>query len=454
MSNSSNSDHTDDSQPGEGLRRLISDILACTVPAKRLEQATAIAIDQTAFPTFSRTRDFRKQKDIDKEVARALRETGKIPDDIDLGPDGKLIRGGDRDARAGHRSASAATGHKAVTFVGYQVTPAVLVRSASWSGQPDRCKLGPEVPPYILGLSVDPASDDVGLIGQRVVSDVLRIAPGLKEVIADRGFTQCRKTFNRALHRLGLDLVMDYKAKTAARTRAFDVGEHEYGTDEWPQPFHLCGGALLPTWMPPIFLNTKGLTRPFRSKRLGNRARYRWARVQRYSDGSMQFRCPQCSRRIDTNLTTHNGRKPNKSAPDITVPRSGECCNGLTVVPLKRLDLWQPIPWGTEAWEQSYHRRSQVENVNGMLRLNGGLSYDSCRVKGLPAHTFAALALAVAHNLRLQLTDPLAAKRADSDDDDDSGTDDDSDDEGGDFPAPGDSPSNGSGGDTPLRAPP
>ena len=89
-----------------------------------------------------------------------------------------------------------------------------------------------------------------------------------------------------------------------------------------------------------------------------------------------------------------------------------------------------------------------------MLRLNGGLSYDSCRVKGLPAHTFAALALAVAHNLRLQLTDPLAAKSTDSDDDDDSGTDDDSDDEGGDFPASGGSPSNGSGGDNPLRAPP
>lgn len=317
MSKSSNSDRTNGTQPGEGLRRLISDVLACTVPAKRLEQTTAIAIDQTAFATFSRTRDFRKQEDIDKEVARALRETGKIPDDIDLGPDGKLIRGADRDARAGHRSASAATGHKAVTFVGYQVTPAVLVRSASWSGQPDHCKLGPEVPPYIVGLAVNGASDEVGDIGYRVVSDVLSIAPGVKEVIADRGFTQCRKTFNRRIHELGLDLVMDYKAKTAARPRAFDVGEHEYGTDEWPQPFHLCGGALLPTWMPPMLLNTKGLTKPFRSKRLGNRARYRWARVQRYGDGSMQFRCPQCSGRIVTNLTTHNGRKPNRSAPDI-----------------------------------------------------------------------------------------------------------------------------------------
>ena len=319
----------------------------------------------------------------------------------------------------------------------HEVSPNTpLVRSASWSGQPDQCKLGPEVPPYILGLSVDPASDEVGHIGHRVVSDVLNIAPGLREVIADRGFTQARKTFNRPLHKMGLDLVMDYKVTTAARTRALSVGAYEYGTHQWPQSLHVCGGALFPTWMPSMFRTTKGLTKKFRSKRLEDRARYRWARVQRCADGSMKFRCPQCSGRLATNLTTHNGRKPNKSAPDIAVPRSGECCNGLTTVPVKNLDLWQPIPWGTRAWEMSYHRRSQVENVNGMLKINGGLSHGSCRAKGIGAHIFAALALAVAlavaHNLNLQRTDPLAAKPTGRDDDD-SG---DADTASGDAPAP------------------
>ena len=163
----------------------------------------------------------------------------------------------------------------------------------------------------------------------------------------------------------------NYKTKTAARTSALSVGAHEFETHQWPQPLHLCGGALFPTWMPSMFRTTKGLTKKFRSKRLEGRARYRWSRVQRYPDGSMKFRCPQCSGRLASNLTTHNGRKPNKSAPDIAVPRSGECCNGLTTVPVKNLDLWQPMPWGTRAWEMSYHRRSQVENVNGMLRING-----------------------------------------------------------------------------------
>ena len=98
----------------------------------------------------------------------------------------------------------------------------------------------------------------------------------------------------------------------------------------------------------------------------------------------------------------------------------------------------------------SYHRRSQVENVNGMLRINGGLSHGSCRAKGIGAHIFTALALAVAHNLNLQRTDPLAAT---SDSDDDSGDDDAT---GGDAPAPtpDSSPSTDPSSGQTLRAPP
>ena len=84
---------------------------------------------------------------------------------------------------------------------------------------------------------------------------------------------------------------MDYKTKTAARTRALAIGAHEYGTHQWPQSLHVCGGALFPTWMPSMFRTTKGLTKKFRSKRLEDRARYRWERVQRCADGSMKFRC-------------------------------------------------------------------------------------------------------------------------------------------------------------------
>ena len=99
----------------------------------------------------------------------------------------------------------------------------------------------------------------------------------------------------------------------SARTRALAIGAHEFETHRWPQSLHVCGGALFPTWMPSMFRTTKGLTKKFRSKRLEDRARYRWARVQRCADGSMKFRCPQCSGRLVTDLTTHNGRKPNKS---------------------------------------------------------------------------------------------------------------------------------------------
>ena len=41
----------------------------------------------------------------------------------------------------------------------------------------------------------------------RVVSDALDIVPNLREVLADRGFTQLGEAFNRPVHTLGLDMV-------------------------------------------------------------------------------------------------------------------------------------------------------------------------------------------------------------------------------------------------------
>lgn len=77
---------------------------------------------------------------------------------------------------------------------------------------------------------------------------------------------------------------------------------------------------------------------------------------------------------------------------------------------MEELDHWQRIPWGTKAWKTSYGRRVQVENGNGMLKAKGRLSNLFCRSRGLGAHLVATLALAIAHNLNLAKTDPLAAK--------------------------------------------
>ena len=65
--------------PGEGMRRLIGDILATTIPKKRLQHATAIAIDQTAFPSFFRSRDFRKRKTLIRRSPKRCARPGGFP---------------------------------------------------------------------------------------------------------------------------------------------------------------------------------------------------------------------------------------------------------------------------------------------------------------------------------------------------------------------------------------
>ena len=61
-------------------------------------------------------------------------------------------------------------------------------------------------------------------------------------------------------------------------------------------------------------------------------------------------------------------------------------------------------------------RRLQVENVNSTVKADGGLDPKMCRARGLGAHTLAALAAAIAHNLKLAKSDPYADNAHDSED--------------------------------------
>ena len=65
--------------PGEGMRRLISDILASTVPEKRLKEATAIAIDQTAFPSFFAPATSESRKTLTEQSQKRSARPGRFP---------------------------------------------------------------------------------------------------------------------------------------------------------------------------------------------------------------------------------------------------------------------------------------------------------------------------------------------------------------------------------------
>ena len=104
-----------DSEHGINFRSLICEVMALTIPKKRLKQAKTISIDQTAFPSFYRGSEphhFLVQKEVDQAVREATRQGKGMPEGYEFGPDGKLIRSADKDARGGRRSASAGSGHK------------------------------------------------------------------------------------------------------------------------------------------------------------------------------------------------------------------------------------------------------------------------------------------------------------------------------------------------------
>ena len=169
-----------------------------SIPQARLDKATAVAVDQTAYPTHYRTTDFRRQADVDK----AFKATGALPDGVIVDSDGKMVRCTDPDARAGHRSASTAAGGKATAFVGYHVNQATLVKATPrWSGRPEADPLNPKDkwPPYVASLSVVRASANPGPVCADLVWSAQRVAPHINDVLADRGITNCTETFNRLL---------------------------------------------------------------------------------------------------------------------------------------------------------------------------------------------------------------------------------------------------------------
>ncbi len=66
---------------------------------------------------------------------------------------------------------------------------------------------------------------------------------------------------------------------------------------------------------------------------------------------------------------------------------------------IDQIDNYQRNAYGTTKWATDYAGRNPVEGVNGMIKDDGSFEKDSCRAFGLAAHTLAALAAAVIHNL-------------------------------------------------------
>ena len=407
--------------------RLSTDLLRLSVPPDQLEGATALAVDQTAFPTHYRTTNFEKQEDIDRLVKQARQSGGKLPKGVILGEDDKLVRCADDDARAGHRSASTASGGKAGCFVGYFLSTAVLIRPTKWSGRPQCSPLvdGTKVKAYVLGLNVTPASANPGEACMRATLNAVENAPKVDDVVADRGITNCVSTFNRLLHALGVNVTMDYKRlprstkNSATRMRLATVGS------QTKQQVLIASDGMYAPWTPKRFRRFPGGLNEAQIRAwFEGRAKYRWVEHSRPGNGRIQFICPQHAGKVKTSANTRgHARQPKKTEPTLNIDADYEyCCNGSVTLDVGSLDTYQKIPYGTHAFEKSYGRRSQVENNYSGLRRRGGLTRHYCRARGLGAHRLAALALCVVYNFEIAAkdtgTEPLTTSFDDFDDGD------------------------------------
>ncbi len=171
-------------------------------------------------------------------------------------------------------------------------------------------------------------------------------------------------------------------------------------TDTTPPLWNLLPRMASRKWhIPPQDLTCKALEQWY-----NDRAKYRWTPIGKGKNGAIRFRCPQCDGRVITNAKTwrhrHRPHKPNPDTPYVGPIKTEYCCTGTVTIPVEKLDTYQLIPYGTTAWKNSYNRRTQIENLNGIIKDRGALKNGWCRTFGLAPHNLGLLALLIANNLR------------------------------------------------------
>ena len=371
-----------------------------TGAAAAANKTGALALDSTFVETWATPRLYESEDDL--RAARAAGTLPVVPGGVgDTGPDDRTIRSNyDRDARVGHRSAT--NKQKAEYGFGYDLHLAATVRKATWAGDPSRVKLGDNPGPYIVAASLVAAATGAGPVGTAVIEQAGSLAESLVDVLADRGYTPHREKFLRPLHKQNINVVMDHKAATVNKPQAATIGKNN-------QTVLIHCGTIFPTWLPEDFHQPpKGLSGQKLCDWYDERAKYRYSLIAKRPGGGGRFGCPQCAGRIKTKAQTHNPKaKPAQKPLELGVLDGTQtCCDGPVEVSAEQLDHFQKVPYGTTAWKQSYSRRSQVENVNGILKDRGALKAGWCRSRNRAAYALAATLLCFAHNLTVDNADP------------------------------------------------
>ena len=349
-------------------------LFKANITPEEAEQITAIAIDSTFLLAWA--------------VPHKYPE-GEEP------PSGQ--RSADLTAEFGHRSATAK--RKAGKRLGHDLHIVCGVRGRKkWQGQPTDANLEDEPVSLVpLHMKLVPADPNVAPIALECIEWAKKIAPNAKEVLADRLYSMKYERFNRRLHQAAMQAVMDLDKSEVKRVR-----QHMFGTNQHCL-IENCGTFFPWSMNEELRKPPPGLKGKKRRKWFDRRAKFRYSVDSIDPEtGDIRFLCPQCAGRIRSNLKTRNPKvRANKNAPFIVRTDDAEyCCPGRVTVPVKYLDRYQSIPYGTTAHKKSYNRRNQIENLNGILRDKGGLEDRWCRSLVDGARFVGSVMMCVAFLLR------------------------------------------------------
>ena len=303
---------------------------------------TACSIDAKVLESWGVSKTYVKEKDALAEHELAARDKAdlaepELPTVNDpftyeigtFGPDKRLIRSHDPDARLTYKTAT--NREKARIVLGYDLNLLTAVPSAKWAGDPRKLAFKKAPPRFILAMALVPGATNPGLVALDLVDRALEIAPGIKEVIADRAYTNKRKTFCRELHKQGMDVVMDYNPGEIERPVPVNVGRN----DRQQLMRHL--GSFFSTWLPEeLLVPSPDLTGEAFEEWCVDRFPWRWT-VHRYlKDGAVQLICPQCAGRVKTSAKTRNTNLiPSKNPVPYLAIDDEYCCEGLVTVPVE-----------------------------------------------------------------------------------------------------------------------
>ena len=189
---------TDEDGTDCNLRWFTASLIEASVPPRIARQIEAVAMDATDVPSWA--------------------DPWRQPD-----AQGRQIL--DPDATNSHRSANSERepGH----FWGYFLTPCIAVKARRRTRSTKKAKFGDDVPAYAVSMIFRTAAASVADSGLDAMEEALKLCPNISEVVADRGYTQLGPTFNRGIHRINIDITMDYKAPMAHKRQARQAGPQQ-----------------------------------------------------------------------------------------------------------------------------------------------------------------------------------------------------------------------------------